>query len=92
MLWSRNNSDVIAGMFMAIVEGELGDAGFGEIPDGFIAEHSALVALREVILYVRVLQPALHYELEQTSKTEILRKLKQRFSGKTIQDNRFRVG
>jgi hypothetical protein len=41
MLWSRNNSDVIAGMFMAIVEGELGDAGFVEIPDAFIDEHSA---------------------------------------------------
>ena len=57
-----------------------------------IAVHSAPVALRERILYVRVLQPALHYELEQISKTEILRKLKQRFGGKTIRDIRFRVG
>jgi hypothetical protein len=79
-------------MFVAIVEGELGDAGFVEIPEAFIAEHSALVALRDGILYVRVLQPALHYELEQISKTEILRKLKQRFGGKTIRDVRFRVG
>jgi len=58
----------------------------------FIATHSAPVALREGILYVRVLQPALHYELEQTSKPEILRKLKQRFGSKTIRDIRFRVG
>ena len=43
-------------------------------------------------LYVRVLQPALHYELEQISKSEILRKLKQRFGSKTIRDLRFRVG
>jgi hypothetical protein len=43
-------------------------------------------------LYVRVLQPALHYELEQISESEILRKLKQRFGGKTIRDVRFRVG
>jgi hypothetical protein len=35
---------------------------------------------------------ALHYELEQISKSEILRKLKQRFGGKTIRDVRFRVG
>ena len=42
------------------------------------------------ILYVRVLQPALHYELEQISKPEILRKLKQRFGSKTIRDVRFR--
>jgi hypothetical protein len=50
------------------------------------------VALREGAPYVRVLQPALHYELEQVSKTDILRKLKQRFGGKTIRDIRFRVG
>jgi Dna[CI] antecedent, DciA len=48
--------------------------------------------LREGILYVRVLQPALHYELEQISKSEILRKLKQRFGGKPFRDVRFRVG
>ena len=41
------------------------------------------VALREAMLYVRVLQPALRYELEQISKSEILRKLKQRFGAKT---------
>src|SRR5204862_5056975 len=58
----------------------------------FIAGHSAPVALREGILYVRVLQPALHYELEQISKNDILRKLKQRFGAKTIRDIRFRVG
>ena len=58
----------------------------------FIAAHSAPVALREGILYVRVLQPALHYELEQVSKIDILRKLKKRFGGKTIRDIRFRLG
>jgi predicted nucleic acid-binding Zn ribbon protein len=58
----------------------------------FIAAHSAPVALREGVLYVRVLQPALHYELEQISKIDILRKLKRRFGGKIIRDVRFRVG
>jgi len=58
----------------------------------FIAAHSAPVALREGILYVRVLQPALHYELDQVSKIDILRKLKQRFGTKIIRDIRFRVG
>ena len=77
---------------MAILEGELGDAGFVEPAEAFGAVHSALVAMREGILYVRVLQPALHRELEQISKTEILRKLKQRFGSKTIRDIRFRVG
>ena len=58
----------------------------------FIAAHSAPVSLREGVLYVRVLQPALHYELEQISKAEILRKLKQRFGARTIRDIRFRLG
>ena len=58
----------------------------------FIAAHSAPVALREGVLYVRVLQPALHYELDQVSKIDILRKLKQRFGAKIIRDIRFRVG
>jgi predicted nucleic acid-binding Zn ribbon protein len=65
---------------------------WSKIVGEFIAAHSAPVALREGILYVRVLQPALHYELEQISKSEILRKLKQRFGSKTIRDLRFRVG
>jgi predicted nucleic acid-binding Zn ribbon protein len=58
----------------------------------FIAAHSEPVSLREGVLYVRVLQPALHYELEQVSKRDILRKLKQRFGARTIREVRFRVG
>jgi predicted nucleic acid-binding Zn ribbon protein len=65
---------------------------WSKIVGEFIAAHSAPVALRDGILYVRVLQPALHYELEQVSKIEILRKLKKRFGGKTIRDIRFRLG
>ena len=65
---------------------------WSKIVGDFIATHSAPVAVREGVLYVRVLQPALHYELEQISKLEILRKLKQRFSAKVIRDIRFRLG
>src|SRR5262245_66059669 len=72
-------------------ESEVIDA-WSKIVGDFIAAHSTPVALREGFLYVRVLQPALHYELEQISKPEILRKLKQRFGSKTIRDIRFRVG
>jgi len=72
-------------------ETEVIDA-WSKIVGEFIAAHSAPVALREGTLYVRVLQPALHYELEQVSKIDILRKLKQRFGSKTIRDIRFRVG
>ena len=58
----------------------------------FIAAHSTPVALRDGVLYVRVLQPSLHYELERVAKTPVLRKLKLRFGGKTIRDIRFRLG
>src|SRR4051794_9328758 len=58
----------------------------------FIAAHSTPSALRDGILYVRVLQPALHYELEQVSKSEIRKKLQKRFGAKTIREVRFRVG
>ena len=72
-------------------ETEVAEA-WSKIVGEFIAAHSAPVALRDGILYVRVLQPALHYELEQVSKIDILRKLKQRFGAKIIRDVRFRVG
>lgn len=65
---------------------------WSKIVGDFIAAHSAPVALREGVLYVRVLQPALHYELEQVAKIDILRKLKQRFGGRVIRDLRFRFG
>jgi len=65
---------------------------WSRIVGDFIAVHSSPVVLREGVLYVRVLQPALHYELEQISKIDILRKLKQRFGAKVIRDVRFRVG
>ena len=58
----------------------------------FIAAHSCPVALRDGILYVHVLQPALHYELERVTKPEIVRKLKQRFGARTVRDLRFRLG
>ena len=58
----------------------------------FIANHSSPVSLRGGILSVRVLQPALHYQFEQISRAEILRKLKQRFGAKIIRGIRFRVG
>jgi predicted nucleic acid-binding Zn ribbon protein len=65
---------------------------WAQIVGEFIAAHSAPVSLSGGVLYVRVLQPALHYELERISKGAILRKLKQRFGGKTVRDVRFRVG
>jgi predicted nucleic acid-binding Zn ribbon protein len=65
---------------------------WSKIVGDFIAAHSSPVVLRDGILYVRVLQPTLHYELEQVSKANIVRKLKQRFGARVIRDVRFRVG
>lgn len=72
-------------------EGEVIDA-WRQIVGEFIAAHSAPVSLKAGTLYVRVLQPALHYQFETISKAEILRKLKQRFGGRVIREIRFRVG
>ena len=58
----------------------------------FIAAHSCPTNLRDGVLYVRVLQPALHYELDQISKPIILRKLKQCFGSRTIREIKFRLG
>ena len=57
----------------------------------FVAQHSTPQRLIEGVLYVRVLQPSVHFELEHTWRSEILKKLKLRF-GRTIRDVRFRVG
>ncbi len=67
-------------------------AAWRQIVGDFIAAHSAPQSLREGVLVVRVLQPALHYQFETISKAEILRKLKQRFGAKIIRDLRFRIG
>ncbi|MGZ4983104.1 MAG: DciA family protein [Chthoniobacterales bacterium] len=67
-------------------------AAWQSIVGEFIAAHSVPFALREGVLHVRVLQPALHYQFEQISKAGILRKLKQRFGPKVIRDLRFRIG
>src|SRR5947199_10327167 len=72
-------------------ESEVIDA-WSSIVGEFIAAHSAPVALRDGILYVRVLQPALHYELERIAKTDSLRQLQRRFSGKTIRGVRVPLG
>jgi predicted nucleic acid-binding Zn ribbon protein len=57
----------------------------------FNAANSCPIALREATLYVQVLQPALHYELDR-AKSEILRKLKERFGARAVRDLRFRLG
>ena len=79
------------GLSERLHENEVIDA-WKVIVGDFIAAHSQPMSLRGGVLFVRVLQPALHYQFEQISKAEILRKLKQRFGAKVIRDIRFRLG
>jgi len=79
------------GLSERLHETEVFDA-WKQIVGDFIAAHSAPVSLKAGVLFVRVLQPSLHYQFETISKAEILRKLKQRFGAKVIRDLRFRVG
>jgi predicted nucleic acid-binding Zn ribbon protein len=79
------------GLSERLRETEVIDA-WKQIVGDFIAAHSAPMNLRGGILFVRVLQPALHYQFETISKAEILRKLKQRFGTKIIREIRFRIG
>ena len=79
------------GLHERLKETEVFDA-WKQIVGDFIAAHSTPVSLRAGVLFVRVLQPSLHYQFEQISKADILRKLKQRFGTKIIREIRFRVG
>lgn len=58
----------------------------------FLAAHSVPDRLREGVLWVRVIQPTLLYELDRVWKPEILRKLKAKYGAKKIRDIRFRAG
>ena len=79
------------GLRERLLESEVRSA-WQELVGEFNAAHSSPIALRDKILYVHVLQPALHYEFERVAKPEILRKLKLRFGARMIRDLRFRLG
>jgi predicted nucleic acid-binding Zn ribbon protein len=66
-------------------------AAWRSVVGDFIAQHSTPSRLADGVLYVRVLQPSMLYELDRTMRTDVLRKLKQRF-GRSIRDIKFRVG
>jgi predicted nucleic acid-binding Zn ribbon protein len=62
-----------------------------EIVGDFLAGHSRPSGLHEGVLYVRVLQSTMLYELDRTFRKEILEKLRKRF-GRLIRDVRFKMG
>jgi predicted nucleic acid-binding Zn ribbon protein len=65
---------------------------WADIVGPFIASHSAPSRLKDGTLYVGVLQPTIHFELERVWKPEIIRKMKERFGARVVRDVRFRLG
>ena len=63
-----------------------------DIVGDFIAGHSNPQRLQDGVLYVRVLQSTVHYELDRVWKPQILDKLKKRFGAKTVREIKFRLG
>ena len=61
-----------------------------EIVGDFLAAHSLPVSVRDGILTVQVIQPAVRYELDRSWKRDILRKLQARFGAKIVREVRFR--
>jgi hypothetical protein len=63
-----------------------------EVVGEFMAKGSFPRQLKAGVLYVSVLQPSLHFELEHVWKREIIDKLKKRFGAKVVRDVKFRIG
>lgn len=63
-----------------------------EVVGDFIASHSQPTRLHNGTLYVRVLQPTMHYELDRVWKQKIIQKMRERFGPRTVSDVKFRVG
>ena len=58
----------------------------------FLATQSSPLRLKDGVLYIRVLQPTVHFELDRVWKPQILEKLKERFGRRTVREIKFRVG
>lgn len=63
-----------------------------ELVGDFFAKHSSPQRLKDGVLYVNVLQPTVHFELERVWKRDILAKLKKRFGTRVVRDMKFRLG
>ena len=76
------------GLNSRIKENEIISAWRGLVGD-FLAEHSEPQQLIRGVLYVRVIQPTIRYELDRVWKTEVTRKLQERFGAKVIKEVKF---
>jgi predicted nucleic acid-binding Zn ribbon protein len=67
-------------------------AAWREIVGEFFAKHSAPQQLKDGVLYISVLQPTVHFELDRVWKRDIIDKLKKRFGARTVREIKFRLG
>jgi hypothetical protein len=96
--YSKNAAGVVsdalnglqAGLGKRFAEEEMLHA-WSEIVGEFIAQHSRPIRIERKVLYIQVLQSAIHYSLER-SKGDILEKMQTRFGRAAIRELRFRIG
>ena len=65
---------------------------WSDVVPAIIANNTRPSALRDGVLEISVLQPAIHYTLERQMKRDILKRLQSLFGRKQIRDVRFRLG
>ncbi len=87
-------SDVLGKLLPKLgIEGRIREADilrvWSEIVGEFIAQHSQPDRLVAGTLHIRVIQSSVRYELDRVWKPEIVRKLRERFSERTIRDIKF---
>jgi predicted nucleic acid-binding Zn ribbon protein len=63
-----------------------------EIVGEWFAMHTCPERIRDGTLFVRVIQPSIHYELDRNWRPKIIQKLKARFGASRVRDIKFRVG
>ena len=78
------------GLDERVREGEV-LAAWKEIVGDFLAANSMPDRLRDGVLHVRVLQPAIRYELERL-RPQVVGKLRERFGQRTVREARFMLG
>jgi predicted nucleic acid-binding Zn ribbon protein len=67
-------------------------AAWQEVVGEFFAKHSRPQQLKDGVLYVAVLQPTVHFELDRVWKRDILTKFKERFGTRRVREIKFRLG
>jgi len=79
------------GLQERLTEGQIFKA-WKEIVGDWFALHTCPDRIRDGVLYVRVVQSTVHYELDRNCKARIIQKLKARFGAGRVRDIRFRIG